>query len=155
MTPKELQQLGTLISDARKKQALSQKRLGELVGVPNSTILRLERGEHLPRLDLLTAIAAALEVPLTDMFKKVGYKAPIELPPVGPYLRRKYPEFSAEQIEEIERHVARVAKRIGVDLTEEASSNKRPPKRTARTPGKTTKQVAKEKGHDARRRRTV
>ncbi len=140
MNPEEAKRFGTYLAEVRVRKKLSQRELGHIVGVPNSTILRLERGENrAPRLDLLTAIADALSVPLADMFGMVGYAVPSELPSVGPYLRAKYREFPPEMVDEIEAHVQRVAKRLGVELSgpplEDDCTEAREPRRKKRREG--------------------
>lgn len=50
------------IRDARRRAGLSQARLAELVGVDQSGISRIERGQRPVTVDMLKAIAAALGI---------------------------------------------------------------------------------------------
>lgn len=50
------------IKELRKKQGLTQQRLGELVGVKKSSISQWENGEHAPSGDNLVALAKAFGV---------------------------------------------------------------------------------------------
>lgn len=59
MTP---EQVGQIVRNARKEKGLSQKALSELVGVDQSEISRLERGERRPSEEKQTRIAEALGV---------------------------------------------------------------------------------------------
>ena len=117
MNPREAKKLGAFLRSAREAHALSQNRLGEAVGVPNTTIMRLERGENLnPRADLLAGIAGELGINLADVYGLAGYDAPTALPSLRPYLRSKYRELPADAADQLERYAERLAKRHGVDL---------------------------------------
>jgi transcriptional regulator with XRE-family HTH domain len=117
MNPREAKKLGAFVRSARETRSLSQNRLGEAVGVPNTTIMRLERGENLkPRADLLASIADELGINLADIYGLAGYDAPTALPSLRPYLRSKYRQLPAEAGEQLERYAERLAKRHGVDL---------------------------------------
>ncbi len=118
MNPKQAKKLGTFVRTARERAGLSQKRLGELAGdVPNSTILRLERGDNLnPRPELLASIAEVLNVELADIYALAGYAAPRQLPTLTPYLRTKYHELSDGDVKAITAYAADLMKKRGVDL---------------------------------------
>lgn len=116
MNPRQAKKLGAVIRTARKTVGLSQLGLGEEVGVPNSTILRLERGEILnPRPDLLADIANVLQVDLADLFALAGYSAPRQLPNLQPYLRTKYRDLGERDIAEITKYAERLMKQRGID----------------------------------------
>jgi transcriptional regulator with XRE-family HTH domain len=118
MKPNEAKKLGAHIKRARVARALSQNRLAEKVGVPNSTILRLERGENLnPRPDLLALVANELHIDLADLYSMAGYESPSSLPSLHPYLRSKYRELPASATDEIAAYAARLMKKHGVDLS--------------------------------------
>lgn len=118
MNPKQAKKLGAYIRAARERQNLSQNRLGELIGdVPNSTILRLERGDNLtPRPDLLADIANVLGIKLADLYALADYAAPNELPALTPYLRTKYRDLPEGDVKAISMYAARLMKQRGVDL---------------------------------------
>lgn len=117
MNPRQAKKLGAHIRTAREATGLSQKRLGEAVGVPNSTILRLERGDNLtPRPDLLSDIADVLGISLADLFALADYAAPRELPNLTPYLRTKYRDLAEADVKAISAYAARLARVRGVDL---------------------------------------
>ncbi len=117
MNPRQAKKLGAFIRTAREAEGLSQKRLGEAVGVPNSTILRLERGENLtPRPDLLSDLADVLGIELADLFALADYAAPRQLPTLTPYLRTKYRDLSERDVRAITAYADKLAKERGVDL---------------------------------------
>lgn len=63
---KNLQQEGQIaaqIKTKRKSLNLSQQALGDLAGVPKSTIGRIEAGLTSPKLDTLLQISKALNIP--------------------------------------------------------------------------------------------
>ena len=57
--------VGERIRAARKDAGLSHDRLGELVGTSRQHLIRLEKGVHSPRPDMLARIAAATGKPLS------------------------------------------------------------------------------------------
>jgi transcriptional regulator with XRE-family HTH domain len=140
MNPRQAKKLGTFIRDARQAAGLTQMALGEQVGVPNSTILRLERGENLtPRPDLLSDIADVLRIDLADLFALADYAAPSGLPNLAPYLRTKYRDLTASDVKAISTYAANLAKQRGVDLNgpapgEDETPEGRPPRRKSTKP---------------------
>ena len=58
---------GEMIKAARKKAGLTQKQLGERLGVSESAIAQHESGQRVPKLDTLQHIAAALDIPVTEL----------------------------------------------------------------------------------------
>ncbi len=56
----------------RKARGMRQAQLAEAIGRTAEAISNIERARSLPALDTLTAIAAALEVPLRDFFPEGG-----------------------------------------------------------------------------------
>lgn len=117
MNPREAKKLGAFIRSAREAQSASQNQMAKAIGVPNSTIMRLERGEILtPRPDLLAAIAESLHVSLADVYALAGYAAPSELPTLAPYLRSKYHDLPESAARSIAAYAKRLAKQHGVDL---------------------------------------
>ncbi|TQF00198.1 MAG: helix-turn-helix transcriptional regulator [Spiribacter salinus] len=55
------------IKEARRRAGFNQAELGALVGLDQSGISRLERGERPITLDTLRQIARVLNIPLTDL----------------------------------------------------------------------------------------
>jgi putative transcriptional regulator len=59
---------GRAVRDARKAAGLQQWRLAELAGCDRQTINRVENGAYSPSLDRVWRLAAALNMPLSDLF---------------------------------------------------------------------------------------
>ena len=55
---------GNLLRIARLRRGISQRRLAELAGVPQSTVARIERHRQQPTLPLLTRLLAAADLEL-------------------------------------------------------------------------------------------
>lgn len=71
MNEKELKEfVGGKIKYYRKKKQLSQKELGEKIGVKHNTISSYENGTNAPEQDTLFGIARALDVKVDDLFPK-------------------------------------------------------------------------------------
>lgn len=52
---------------ARVKKGLTQKELGELVGVSSSTLCRIETGKQISKVDMLLKLAEILEVSAEEL----------------------------------------------------------------------------------------
>jgi transcriptional regulator with XRE-family HTH domain len=134
MNPTQAKKLGAYLRKTREGVGLSQNRLAGVLDVPNTTILRLERGENLaPRAELLAGIAEAIGAPLADVYALAGYDAPSELPTLKPYLRTKYRSLPAEAADQLEAYATRLAKRHGVDLSGPAPGEDESPEPSPRT----------------------
>jgi transcriptional regulator with XRE-family HTH domain len=59
--------VGEQIMLARRRASLTQRQLGEKLGVSHVAVGDIERGKTKPNLDHLAAIAEALDVPLTQL----------------------------------------------------------------------------------------
>jgi transcriptional regulator with XRE-family HTH domain len=108
MSTANAKKLGAAIKRHRKAKGLTQPALAEAIGVPPSTIYRLERGEFkLPKPEKLQRIARALDVEFEELFEVAGYEAP-GLPEVPVYLRRKFDDLSDDGLAKVERYIERV-----------------------------------------------
>lgn len=63
--------VAAIILEARKKKKLSQTELGNLAGVSQSTIRRIEKKVFSPNADQLYAILVALDLPLKIGVNKI------------------------------------------------------------------------------------
>jgi len=61
------ERLGKAISTLRKKQGLSQKMLGEMIGTQQCDIYRMEHGICSARIDRLIKVADALGVKVKEL----------------------------------------------------------------------------------------
>ena len=62
------EQLGARISQLRRMQGISQKKLGEMVGLDRTYILSIEHGRRNVGLDNLVKIARGLGIDLPQLF---------------------------------------------------------------------------------------
>lgn len=116
MDEDQAKQLGEHLQNARNLKGLSARALAELTGIADSSIVRIELGMVAePRPDKLKRIAEALDLSTADVFERAGYATATDLPAMQPYLRTKY-NLPPEAMEEIERSVARIAKKHGISL---------------------------------------
>lgn len=113
MSSANAKKLGGAIKRHRKAKGLSQERLGAAVGLPGSTIFRLERGEFkAPSPEKLQRIARTLEVEFEELFELAGYATP-GVPEVPVYLRRKFDDLSDDGLAKVERYIERIRKQEG------------------------------------------
>jgi transcriptional regulator with XRE-family HTH domain len=66
-----LRLMGENLRDLRERQGLTQEGLAEAAGIHRNEVGILERGECEPGLLMLLILAAALEVPLSDLAGEV------------------------------------------------------------------------------------
>lgn len=108
VSPKNTSKLAAAIRRHRKAAGLSQLALANKIGVPASTIFRLEKGEFgRPDPDKLARLAEALGIEAEELYVLTPYP---QLPEMGPYLRTKH-GMSAEAIAEAEAFFEELKKR--------------------------------------------
>lgn len=66
-------QIGERIKAARKKAGLTQKQLGEKMGISYQAVAQWENDLRNPKIETLRAIANALGVPVSDLISVEGY----------------------------------------------------------------------------------
>lgn len=109
MSPRDAASLADAIRRHREAAGLTQAALAREIGVPASTVFRLERAEiEAPDPDKLARLATALGIDPEALFAK--YPAPERLPAFAPYLRAKY-GMSADAVAEAEQFFAALEKR--------------------------------------------
>jgi transcriptional regulator with XRE-family HTH domain len=81
-------------------------------GIDKGTLSLLERSRVVkPQPAILRALAAALEMPLADLFAAAHYLQANELPSLRPYMRAKYQDLPAAAVDEVEAFVDEMARR--------------------------------------------
>jgi len=60
--------IGERVKTLRKQKGLTQTRLSELVGKDRQYLYKIEKGKVTPNIVTISAIAIALEIPLTEFF---------------------------------------------------------------------------------------
>lgn len=63
---------GGVVREARLARGLSQEALAERCGVDRKSISRMETGAFSPRLDNVFNVAAALDIPVSELFEAIG-----------------------------------------------------------------------------------
>jgi transcriptional regulator with XRE-family HTH domain len=110
MSKSNMKKLGAAISRYRKAKGLTQPQLAEAVGVPKSTMLRIERGEFAaPSAEKLLRISRALDVDFEELFALAGYETP-DPPALPVYLRRKF-DLSDDAQARVERYIEQQIKK--------------------------------------------
>lgn len=64
--------VASMIKKFRKSKGLTQKELGEMVGVKHNTISSYESGTNEPEQDMLFALSKALGVNINDLFPRIS-----------------------------------------------------------------------------------
>ena len=67
----------------RKLKGITQKELGEKIGVKHNTVSSYENGVNEPEQDLLFKIADALDISINDLFPPTNYE-PTNIKPAKP-----------------------------------------------------------------------
>ena len=117
MNPTQAERFGAYLRRARERSGLSQARLAKLIGVDNSRILRLERGDtRKPDADFLSNIVDVLGLDLFEVYEKAGYAETSDLPALPVYLRSKYSDLPESAAEDIAAYAEQLAERHGVNL---------------------------------------
>src|SRR5215217_7117971 len=122
--------LGNSIKQRRHELGLSLNHLADATGLHKSFLSRIESGAvRQPATDSLQRIAAALELPETELYGLLDDRARGLLPPLQPYLRAKY-DLPDEAIAAITDYLARYGAtdrgpRDGEDEEPEALSTER------------------------------
>ena len=117
MDEEQAKNLGKVLKDRREALGLSLRQLGALCDLPAVTHFRFEEGAYTaPAPDKLARVAEALGLSLADVYALADYAVPNDLPSFKPYLRTKYRDLPAAEIEKIEAYAAKLARKYGVSL---------------------------------------
>jgi len=100
--------VGRLITKLRTDAELSQYALAAAMGISRSTLMRLEEGTTTqPTVELLNALAKALDVDPEELYDAVWQDTTEPLPSPAVYFRSKY-KLTADQVAELEAAVESV-----------------------------------------------
>lgn len=109
-------QFGDYIKRLRQEQKLSMRGLAHKANIDSGALTRLEQGKvAAPQPDTLKALAAALQVPLADLFTMVGYVIPYDLPSMTPYLRARYGHLPDDVLASVNDYLQRLIDEHGLD----------------------------------------
>lgn len=100
--------LGAYIKKRRGEQDLSIRGLANEAGIDSGGLTGIEHGNyvHAPRADVLNRLAAALNVPLIELFACLGYESARDL--FG-YIRSLHPHLPDEAIADAVAYIERLA----------------------------------------------
>ena len=107
--------LAEVLRGKREALQLTMRQVEATSGVNTATIVRLERGDILtPQPDTLKALAAALDLSVSDLFAIADWVGADELPTFTPYMRAKYQDLPESAVAEMEQFFDRLARKHGV-----------------------------------------
>ncbi len=114
LTPEQALALAKVLRDKRAELQLSMRQVEAVSAVNSATIVRLERGSILaPQPETLKALAAALDLSVSDLFAVADWVPAKELPTFRPYLRAMYKLLPEAAVVEMEQFFDRLAKKHG------------------------------------------
>jgi len=76
--PEVVRQFAERLRAVRRTAGLTQRQLAESAHLSEGYVARLEAGDTSPGLDLISRLAAALSVPLTDLLPAAAPPAPLD-----------------------------------------------------------------------------
>lgn len=107
---------GKYLRRRRQQLRLSTHEVARRAGFNQTTVVRLEQGSYLsPAPDKLRRIAEVLDLNLADVLSLAGYPMPTELPSPLPYLRTKFRNMPASELDALSRDIAEVFEQYGID----------------------------------------
>lgn len=108
MTPIQAQRLGAYIAKTRAKRGLSLRDLAEKTAIQHSWLGFLEQGRYSdPAPDRLARLCDALDIAPGSIDRLTKGAVSDGLPSGRTYFRAKY-DLSADQVEKVERYIARL-----------------------------------------------
>lgn len=109
-------QFGEYIKRLRRERKLSMRGLAHEANIDSGALTRIEQGKvSTPQPDTLKALAAALQVPLADMFAMAGYVIPYDLPSIAPYLHARYGHLPEETLASANDYLQKLIEEHGLD----------------------------------------
>lgn len=111
--------LGAYIKKRREEQGLSMRGLASKAGIDSGGLTGIEHGNyaHAPRADVLNRLAAALDVPLIELFACLGYETARDL--FG-YVRSLYPHLPDEAITDAITYIEHLSTTYSIEPRESA-----------------------------------
>lgn len=102
---------------------LSLRQLAERTGIDNSRLSRWELGRKIPNSpDRLPGLAAALEVPVSELYSRLGPALADALPHLRPYLHTKYgQEVPHDALHELASYCESILTSHGVTVADAAT----------------------------------
>lgn len=76
--PEVVRQFAERLRETRRTAGLTQRELAEAASLSEGYVARLEAGDTSPGLDLMSRLATALSVPLTDLLPAAAVPVPLD-----------------------------------------------------------------------------
>lgn len=111
----DINKFGHYLRREREKRKLGIRGLARKAGLDSGALTRLESGERMPAPRTLTALAAALEVPLADLFARAGFATPYDLPAVDSYFHARYGHLPEDVLASMSDYCQRLIDEYGFD----------------------------------------
>ncbi|HEX3778710.1 MAG TPA: helix-turn-helix transcriptional regulator [Pseudonocardiaceae bacterium] len=108
-------QFGDYLRNLRQQRKLGIRQLGRMSGIDSGALTRIERDERAPTPQTLQALAAALEVPLADLFARAGFATPYDLPAVDSYFHARYGHLPEDVLASMNDYCQRLIDEYGFD----------------------------------------
>ncbi|MCW3078507.1 MAG: transcriptional regulator [Bacteroidetes bacterium] len=112
MTDEERQALADLIRSKREALGISSRELARRAGVDQALLTLIDQKKIAePKVATIRGLAAALDIPLADIYAATNWLPEGALPSLRPYMRAKYDELPEEAVEAVERYIARLSRK--------------------------------------------
>ena len=115
--------LGEYLKSKRMQAGISLSELARRLGMPPSTILRIESDGAKPSTARLEAIARELNLDPTEVMSYAGHQHLAELPALPHYLRTKYPNMPDDARDELTTRLNQLADKYGFDPNNSSPDN--------------------------------
>jgi transcriptional regulator with XRE-family HTH domain len=144
MDNRQATRLGKYLRQQRTAAGLSTHEVAKRAGFNQTTVVRLEQGGYVtPDPDKLQSLAVALGIDPAEVLERAGQAVPTDLLTPTTYLRTKYRDLPAADLERLTSDVERVLKRHGITPTrgplpgEDELPEPTPPKKSRKPKGGT------------------
>lgn len=108
--------LPALLRTRREQLGISIPQIAHATDMADSSYRRIESGEvAAPSPERLSAIAEALELPVSDLYAAAGWLPKRELPTLRPYLRTKY-NLTDEAAAAIDAEFGAIGRKYGIEF---------------------------------------
>jgi transcriptional regulator with XRE-family HTH domain len=115
MTQEPTRQFSEYVRRLREGRKLSVRSLAAKASISGGELSRIENGKRMPQADTLKTLAAALDVPLADMFAMADYVIPYDLPSITPYLHARYGHLPPDTLTSIDNYLKQLIDEHGMD----------------------------------------
>lgn len=113
LTINQAERIARLLLKRRQELGLNTREVAQRAGISHGSVNLMERAVNLaPGPEVLRSLAAALDIPLSDLYVLAGWLPADELPSLRPYMRAKY-DLTPDELAELDDYLERVQRRHG------------------------------------------